>query len=294
MMLLSAVISIAVGLYCSTLLTRPLQLLTAQADALAHRQQYGHISVRDRTEIGDLARSFNTMADEIEHYIAELKLAAAKNRELFLGSIRLLAQAVDEKDPYTRGHSDRVARYSVAICDELNLSLEDTERINIAAQLHDVGKVVIDDVILKKTGRLTKEEFNTMKQHTTKGANIVRQVEQLRDVVPGIELHHEFLDGSGYPHGYRDEQIPLMAKIIAVADTFDAMTTLRPYQKPLAPSDVVKFIQSKAGTRYAPPVVEAFVAAWNKGVIRTDRDQRPIPTMTPAEALHEALVGDMF
>jgi HD-GYP domain-containing protein (c-di-GMP phosphodiesterase class II) len=102
--------------------------------------------------------------------------------------------------------------------------------------------------------------------------------------------HHEFLDGTGYPHGYTDEQIPLMAKIIAVADTFDAMTTLRPYQKPLRPEEVIEFIRSKVGSRYAPKVVEAFTTAWSKGAVRMDQSRAL--NMTPAEALQEALTTD--
>src|SRR5262249_38303641 len=154
-----------------------------------------------------------------------------ENRDLFMGSIQMLAGAVDEKDPYTRGHSDRVTRYSVLISQELQLTDQSREVVRVAAQLHDVGKIGIEDRILKKPGALTDDEFGIMKTHTTKGANILRPVAQLKEMLPGIELHHESLDGRGYPHGLKDEQIPLLPRIIAVADTFDALTTNRPYQK---------------------------------------------------------------
>ena len=149
------------------------------------------------------------MADDIESYIARLKQAAEENRELFLGSIRMLAAAIDEKDPYTRGHSDRVARYSMLIGHQLGLSAEDLDRLRIAALLHDVGKIGVDDRVLKKPGALTPEEFEIMKQHPTKGANIMRPVAQLKDMLPGIELHHEHMNGRGYPYGLKGEEIPL-------------------------------------------------------------------------------------
>jgi len=113
----------------------------------------------------------------------------------------------------------------------LGLAEEFIEIVRVAAQLHDVGKIGIEDRILKKPGALTPEEFEVMKTHTTKGANILRSVAHLKDMIPGIELHHESLDGRGYPHGLKDEHIPLLPRIIAVADTFDALTTNRPYQK---------------------------------------------------------------
>lgn len=271
LMIASLIVSVILGVYFSSRLTHPLELLSQQARALARREFLGRIQIKDQTEIGDLARSFNAMAEEIERYVNDLKAAADTNRELFLGSIRLLAQAVDQKDPYTRGHSDRVTKYSVAIAKRLGLTDTEVEQVRIAAQLHDVGKIGIDDRILKKPGALSNEEFVQMKQHTVKGANIVRQVEQLHDILPGIELHHEAVNGSGYPYGLRDDQIPLMAKIISVADTFDAMTTERPYQAAHETEQVVEIIQKHAGVRYSPAVVQAFVEAVEAGEIRPQR-----------------------
>ncbi len=271
LMLAILIISVELGVLFSARLTKPLQMLRDQAQALARREFVGRVAVKSKTEIGDLAQNFNRMAEEIERYVNDLKIAAAKNRELFLGSIRLLAQAVDMKDPYTRGHSDRVTRYAVAIARRLNLPEEEIENVRIAAQLHDVGKIGIDDRILKKPGALSNEEYLIMKQHTIKGANIVRQVEALHDTIPGIELHHEAVNGSGYPYGLRDEQIPLVAKIIAVADTFDAMTTERPYQQAFDIEKVVGIITGASGVRYSPAVVEAFVAAVEAGEIRIQR-----------------------
>jgi putative nucleotidyltransferase with HDIG domain len=227
--------------------------------------------LKSRTELGELAETFNTMTDDLERFVADLKKAAEENRTLFLSSIQMLAGAVDEKDPYTRGHSDRVTRYSMLIAAELGLRQEEVEKIRISAQLHDVGKIGIEDRILKKPGALTPEEFEIMKTHTTKGAAILRPVEMLRDMLPGIELHHESLDGRGYPFGLKGDQIPLMPRIVMVADTFDAMTTNRPYQAAMDPEYVIRIINSLAGTKFDPNVVKAMTKVFESGKLRIQR-----------------------
>jgi HD-GYP domain-containing protein (c-di-GMP phosphodiesterase class II) len=202
-----------------------------------------------------------------------------ENRALFLGSIQMLAGAVDEKDPYTRGHSDRVTRYSLMIGKELGLDAAFLETLQISAQLHDVGKIGIEDRILKKPGALDAEEFEVMKTHTTKGANLLRPVTQLAEMLPGIELHHEALDGRGYPYGLKGDQIPLLARVIAVADTFDALTTNRPYQHAHTPEEALKIINNLAGKRLDPETVKALVAVYERGEIRIQRSisiKRPV------------------
>jgi len=208
------------------------------------------------------------MASDIEEYIERLKEAAEENRELFIGSIRMLAAAIDEKDPYTRGHSGRVAKYSTMIAQELKLSPEDLDKLRISALLHDVGKIGVDDRVLKKPGSLTPEEFDVMKTHTTKGANIMRPVSQLKDMLPGIELHHEHMDGRGYPYGLSGPQIPLMARIIAVADTLDAMTTNRPYQNAMDLDYALGRIKALAGSKFDQAIVSALESAVQSGKIR--------------------------
>src|SRR5260370_15776628 len=179
--------------------------------------------VRGAAEISDLAQTFNKMAGESEEKIEQVKEAAEEDQGVFLGSIRMLAAAIDEKDPYTRGHSGRVAKYSLLIAQQLGLSTEHLDKIRIAALLHDVGKIGVDDRVLKKPGALTPEEFDLMKQHTVKAANIMRPVAQLKEMIPGIELHHEHMDGRGYPYGLQGPQIPRMRRIIGVAATLDSM-----------------------------------------------------------------------
>jgi len=249
-------------------ITHPIRGLVESTRAISRAEFHERAQVRGAAEISELAEMFNHMAGDIEVYVERLKEAATENRELFLGSIRMLAAAIDEKDPYTRGHSSRVAKYSIILGDALALSAEELDKLRISALLHDVGKIGVDDRVLKKPGKLTDEEFDLMKQHTVKGANIMRPVAQLKDVLPGIELHHERMDGQGYPYGLQGDQIPMMARIIAVADTLDAITTNRPYQSAMDLEYALERIKSLAVTRFDPQVVAALEGAIHGGRIR--------------------------
>ena len=285
--LLAVLLSIGVSIFAARRITNPLEILTQSSRALARGDFSQRAHLNSRTEIGELAETFNTMSQELEQFVEDLKRAAEENRALFLGSIQMLAGAVDEKDPYTRGHSDRVTRYSLMIGKEMNLDAAFLETLQISAQLHDVGKIGIEDRILKKPGALTAEEFEVMKTHTTKGANILRPVTQLAEMLPGIELHHEALDGRGYPYGLQDEQIPLLARVIAVADTFDALTTNRPYQTAHTPEQALEIIKNLAGKRLDPIAVAALLAVYGRGEIRIQRIaiKRPVPVEAPVEAV---------
>jgi HD-GYP domain-containing protein (c-di-GMP phosphodiesterase class II) len=282
--LLAVLLSIGVSIFAARRITSPLKVLTESSRALARGDFSQRVNLLSSTEIGELAHTFNTMSDELQRYVEDLKRAAEENKELFMGSIQMLAGAVDEKDPYTRGHSDRVTRYSLLIAKEMDLPAHFIETLRISAQLHDVGKIGIEDHILKKPGALTEEEFEVMKTHTTKGANILRPVTQLADMLPGIELHHEALDGRGYPYGLEGDQIPLLARVIAVADTFDALTTNRPYQQAHTPDQTLQIIKNLAGKRLDPLAVQALLAVHARGEIKIQRFtiKRPIAPQ-PAE-----------
>src|SRR5579864_524075 len=269
--LIAIAFSILISVWAARRLTTPLSVLTETSRAIAAGDFSKRVELKSRTEFGELAETFNSMTGELEHYVADLKKAAEENHTLFISSIQMLAGAVDEKDPYTRGHSDRVTRYSLLIATEMGLVKEELEKIRISAQLHDVGKIGIEDRILKKPGALTPEEFEVMKTHTTKGASILRPVEMLRDMLPGIELHHESLDGRGYPYGLKGDQIPLLPRIIMVADTFDAMTTNRPYQAAMDPEYVIRIINSLAATKFDPIVVKAMTKVFETGKLRIHR-----------------------
>jgi len=280
--IMAIALSIAISVFAARRITNPLQVLTQTSRAIARGDFTQRIQLESSTEIGELAHTFNVMSEELEHFVLDLKRAATENRELFLNSIQMLAGAVDEKDPYTRGHSDRVTRYSVMIAREMGIYEDYIETVRISAQLHDVGKIGIEDRILKKPGALTPDEFEVMKTHTTKGANILRPVSQLKDMIPGIELHHESLDGRGYPHGLKGDDIPLLPRIIAVADTFDALTTNRPYQQAHDAKDALRIIHSLSGKRLDPTAVAALTAIYERGEIGVPKHIVPAMPAAPA------------
>ena len=282
--LFAVLVSILVSIYAARRITNPLHVLTQSSRALARGDFSQRVQLWSRTEIGELAQTFNTMSEELERFIEDLKRAADENRALFMGSIQMLAGAVDEKDPYTRGHSDRVTRYSLLIAKEMKFDQTFMETLQVSAQLHDVGKIGIEDHILKKPGALTEEEFEVMKTHTTKGANILRPVTQLAEMLPGIELHHEALDGRGYPYGLKGDQIPMLARVIAVADTFDALTTNRPYQQAHTPEQALQIIKNLAGKRLDPAAVNALLAVYERGEIRIQRFTIKRPVVAPSAA----------
>ena len=284
------VVIIVISVLTARKITLPIQTLTESSRAIAKGDFSQRVHLKSRTEIGELAETFNVMSTDLERFVADLKRAAEENRALFMSSIQMLAGAVDEKDPYTKGHSDRVTRYSVLLATEMGLVSEEVERIRISAQLHDVGKIGIEDRILKKPGALTPDEFEIMKTHTTKGATILRPVEMLKEMIPGIELHHESLDGRGYPYGLKGDAIPLMARVITVADTFDAMTTNRPYQAAMDPEYVVRIINSLASTKFDSRVVAAITSVFENGklrlhragVVSAEQAAGPVPDSVPA------------
>jgi len=268
---LAVFVSVGLSILSARRITSPLQVLAQSSQAIARGDFSQRVHLKTRTEIGELATTFNTMQEELEQYVEKLKRAAEENKTLFMRSIQMLAGAVDEKDPYTRGHSDRVTKYSEMIAKEMGMDPGFLEILRVSAQLHDVGKIGIEDSILKKPGALTPEEFEIMKTHTTKGANILRPVPQLEEMLPGIELHHEALDGRGYPYGYKGDEIPLLARVIAVADTFDALTTNRPYQKAHDSEEALRIIQNASGKRLDPKAVAALLAVYKRGEIRIQK-----------------------
>jgi putative nucleotidyltransferase with HDIG domain len=190
--------------------------------------------------------------------------------------IRMMAKAVDERAAYLRGHSERVSRYAAAIARKLGLDEEKVENVRLSALLHDIGTLGIEDYLVMKDSPLAPEEFEIVKAHTVKGAAILRPIEMLHDLIPGIELHHESLDGTGYPYGLKGEQIPLMARIISVADSFDAMTTPRPYQAAMNPDYVLEVMKRLSGTRYDGAVVEALTTLVRSGALEVKKLRVPV------------------
>ncbi|MFN2576944.1 MAG: HD domain-containing phosphohydrolase [Pyrinomonadaceae bacterium] len=280
--LLAAVLALIFGFYFAEKLTRPVRELAAGAQRIAAGDFSQRVEVLGRTELGELGTSFNRMTDQVERFIGDLHRSAEENRALFLGTVKALAAAIDGKDPYTRGHSERVSRFSVATAQALGLSEVEIEKIRVSALLHDVGKIGIDDSVLKKPAALTDKEFEIMKSHPQKGFKIMSQIPAMADFLPGMYMHHEMMNGQGYPQGLQGDQIPMQARIVSVVDTFDAMTTERPYQRAMDLESALTRLKSFVGTRYDGRVVAAFVAACEAGKIRPGimRINRP-PSTAP-------------
>ncbi len=195
--------------------------------------------------------------------------------ELMCNMVQALTSAIDAKDPYTCGHSDRVARVSVRLGRELSCDSKTIETLYLAGLLHDVGKIGIDDHVLRKPGRLTEEEFDHIKTHPQLGYNILCGIKQLAPVLPVVLHHHEAWDGSGYPHSLAGEAIPYLARICAVADAFDAMGSDRVYRKGMTDERVDEIIKAGGGRQWDPTVVGAFFRVHEdiRAIIRRERDQ---------------------
>ncbi len=202
-------------------------------------------------------------------------------RSMFMGTLRALTSAIDAKDRYTRGHSERVAYMATRLGEAIGLDTETTQRLHIAGLVHDVGKIGVPEVVLCKPGRLTDEEFALIKLHPEIGHRILRDIPQLADVLPGVLSHHERWDGKGYPHGIKGEEIPMFGRLIAIADSFDAMSSTRTYRSALDRDKVLTEIERCGGTQFDPQLSRFFVgldfAEYDRMVSRHKAaEQRPV------------------
>jgi putative two-component system response regulator len=197
----------------------------------------------------------------IERILGERRTKIEAERDILLQTIRSLVQALEARDKYTRGHSDNVARYTVMIARRILPNEEEISRYQLSAQLHDIGKIGVPDAILLKPGKLTAEEMAIMQTHPGKGSEILAPIPSLRDIIPGVRWHHERLDGKGYPDGLTAAEIPLQARVIAVADTFDALTSNRPYRAGCSIEKALAVIRDAAGTQLDPEIVDVFCRA---------------------------------
>jgi putative nucleotidyltransferase with HDIG domain len=205
------------------------------------------------------------LADALAAHVSatlESALLLQQQRELFLKTITTLAQAVELRDDYTGGHTQRVTRYALLLAERLGLDREQIDIIRLGSPLHDIGKIGIDDAILRKPGKLTPEEYELMKQHTTKGAEILRNIPEMAPIIPIVRNHHERWDGTGYPDRLAGEDIPYLARIVAVADAFDAITSPRPYytyNRCRTSNWAFLELQRQAGRQFDPDCVAAFL-----------------------------------
>jgi HD-GYP domain-containing protein (c-di-GMP phosphodiesterase class II) len=212
---------------------------------------------------GEDLRLLETLGCQVSVAIENSRLYTDLKRS-FYDTVEALAEAIEKKDHYTGGHTKRVVHYSMFIAKYLKLAPDQLERVRLGALLHDVGKIGIEDKILKKQSSLDADEWKVMQNHPSLGFDIMSRVEGLKDVIGGMRYHHERWDGKGYPLGLKGEEIPLLARIIAVADTYDAMVSTRPYRKGLAPQFAFEEIVRYRGTQFDPTVVDAFIQAFEK------------------------------
>jgi HD-GYP domain-containing protein (c-di-GMP phosphodiesterase class II) len=205
---------------------------------------------------------FTSVASECAVFVENNRLFN-ELKELFIGSLKALTRSIDAKDRYTRGHSERVAFISKWIAERLaeteHLDREQIHKIYLAGLLHDIGKIGIDETVLCKKGNLSNPERARLRMHPSIGANILGGIKQMREVIPGVLYHHERIDGKGYPNGLKGEKIPLMGKIVGLADCFDAMTSERAYRDARTIEDTVAEIESRLGTQFDKKVGRVFI-----------------------------------
>lgn len=201
--------------------------------------------------------AFLNMLEDISESYKELE-------DLFLKLILVMVNALDAKSPWTKGHSERVSMYAEQIAKQMLIDEDEIKDIKLAGLLHDIGKIGTYDYLLDKPGRLTTEEFDIVKKHPDQGADILKEIKQLRDIIPYIKYHHEKLDGNGYPHKLKGHKIPLGAKILHVADSFDSMTSDRPYRPAPGMKYALSEMEKYKGTQFDPHVIEAFLTVLEK------------------------------
>ena len=238
--------TLAIGFFLARLLTQPLLRLVRTARLVTAGDLTARSEVRSGDEIGTLASSFDEMTEKLQRQ--------------HLAAVRALASAIDARDSYTRGHSARVAQLAVMLGQRLDMDEKTLAQIEIGGYLHDIGKIGIRDAVLQKPDQLTAEERHAMNEHPRIGLAILEPVDLPREVLDFVQSHHERLNGSGYPHGLKGEQVPIIARIAAVADMYDALTTDRPYRRAATPDQALSLLRSQAGRLLDAQVVEALTS----------------------------------
>ena len=264
------VLAFAGSFWLAGLLTRPIGELSASLEKIASAGGGARLPLTGSSlELDALTETFNEQ-------MASLSAAEAEKEAACMGAIRALALALDARDPYTAGHSERVSVLSVAIGRALNLPPAELEILRLGALLHDIGKIGVPDDVLRKPGTLTPAEYDKIKEHPVLGARILRSAPFLASHIPIVELHHERPDGQGYPHGLRDEDIPLSARIVHVADAYDAITSARAYRTARSSGDALRELWRHAGTMFHAEIVGALATALPGLAAQTDERDRKL------------------
>lgn len=257
-------------------ITRPLKGFIAGAMELASGKFGTQVKVVGKNELSELAQTFNYMSMQMMASNAEMQGLYDSLEKGYLETIVALANSIDSKDAYTRGHSQRVGDLSVEIGTELGLTRRELRLLHYGGILHDVGKIGIGDAILCKQTRLTDEEMVVMREHPVIGGNIVDAVSFLAPVRAAVRNHHERWDGTGYPDKLKGEEIPLIARIVNCADTFDACTSTRPYQKAMPLEKAMEILENLRGTQLDPNVLDALRRVLQKKGVRLEGSRQPV------------------
>lgn len=264
------------SLWLARTLTNPIDRLSGEIALMTASRD-----LRRPLPLTGTSRELDALADAFNELVQGLTAAEADTRAAYLGAIRALAATLDARDPYTAGHSERVSALSVLMGRQMRVSEADLDVLRLGALLHDIGKIGLSDEVLRKPGPLTPEEYEQLKRHPGLGARILRQVPFLAPHIPIVELHHERPDGRGYPFGLRGDDIPLAARIVHVADAFDAITSARAYRPARGTTEALAELHGYSGTQFDPASVEALLTAL------------PLSTTTPEPALQELLGRQM-
>ena len=256
-LLAGILISVLLGIVVSRRVVSPVEKLVEGTRKIASGDLQHKVDITGTDEIGELASSFNEMA-------ANLAESKRKLHEYFYRMVQSLVRSIEAKDPYTRGHSDRVGEYAGRIALEMGFSEETVELLRKAAQLHDIGKLGIHEDILTKKSSLAESEWDVVYKHPVVGEEILKPVILDDDMLSVIRSHHEHYDGTGYPDGLKGDQISMLAQIASVADAYDAMTSSRTYNRVLTKEEAIKRLKEASGTQFNPKVVEAFIKALAK------------------------------
>jgi putative nucleotidyltransferase with HDIG domain len=245
-------------LVLASLITTPVKRLHEAVLSLGTAETYRPIPVQFSDELGDLTRNFNRMAETILAQKTGLREQARQLEEAYISMVRVIAASLDARDPYTLGHSTRVAKLSCELGRRLGMEEEELTHLERAAIFHDLGKIQTPDDVLLKEERLTRAEVEQMRSHPADGTDILRMAPFLHRYIPVVRSHHEWYNGEGYPDGAKGTEIPLHAQIIALADAFDAMTTDRPYREALSTGEALEEIVRFKGTQFSPELAEEF------------------------------------
>lgn len=247
-----------IGYNLVTALVSAIQKLDKAAGELEKENYYTPIDVKSGDEVGHLARTFEKLRISIKDKIDELKLSIIREKRAHLESVVALTNAIEMRDPYTKEHLNRVVKYALLIAKELKLSKDEMVELKYACFLHDIGKIYIETELLKKI-KLSNSDVEEIKKHSERGAKIIEGITFLEGVKSAVLYHQERYDGKGYPQGLKGEEIPLLARIVSVADSFDAMTTDRPYKSKISFEKAMDEIEKCAGTQFDPVIAGAFL-----------------------------------